>query len=74
MTGMVYRGVRYTREDLTKEPAGPVPTLCYRGVEFDPREAWRRDRPIYASRYAKVYRGVSDQDGPGGNAPVAVFG
>lgn len=74
MTELVYRGVRYTREDKRAEPVGEMPVLRYRGVEFDPREAWHANRPIYTGRFAKVYRGVSDDDGPGGNAPALAFG
>lgn len=75
MTDLVYRGVRYRREDLLKEPEGPIPAMRYRGAEFDPRVAWQMSRPIYPGRFEKVYRAVSDRDdGPGGNAPALAFG
>lgn len=73
MTELVYRGVRYHREDLQPETAGNVPTLRYRGAEYDPRDAWRAARPVFTRGARRVYRGVVDgDDGPGGNALAAV--
>ncbi|MBX2855841.1 MAG: hypothetical protein KTR21_12700 [Rhodobacteraceae bacterium] len=73
MTTLVYRGVRYSREDLGSETAGEATTLRYRGFEYDPREAWLAARPIFSRPATRVYRGVSDSDdGPGGNAFAAV--
>lgn len=73
MGDLVYRGVRYSKEDLAVPTSNEVPVLRYRGVEFDPRDAWRMGRPIFARSYAKVYRGVSDgDDDRGGNAPALI--
>ena len=46
MTELVYRGVRYTKDDLAKEPVGQMPRLRYRGAEYNPRDAWLAARPI----------------------------
>ena len=74
MTTLVYRGVRYSREDLGKAAVEEAPTLRYRGFEYDPREAWLAARPIFSRRTTRVYRGVSDNDdGPGGNAFAAAL-
>lgn len=73
MTDLVYRGVRYEKESLTREQHGEIPTLRYRGAEYDPRDAWKMARPVFSRSPKRVYRGVSDQnDGPGGTAIAAV--
>lgn len=58
MTDLVYRGVRYRKEDLVEDLTGAAPTeRVYRGVEHDGVAAKAAARAV-APKTANVYRGV----------------
>ncbi|MEO1329068.1 MAG: hypothetical protein AAFW46_05355 [Pseudomonadota bacterium] len=62
MTDLIYRGVKYRKEDLVEDLTGAAPTeLVYRGVEHDGVNAIRSAQPVVtrARDVKRVYRGIA---------------